>query len=49
MKTYGSGKQMREEPANLAQERTLGLYPSELLEEGEGQDLRIREFFEGLV
>ncbi len=24
-------------------------YPSELLEEGEGYDLRIRELFEGLV
>ncbi len=49
MKTHGSGEQVREEPGDLAQEGALGLHASKLLEEGEGHDLGIREFFEGFV
>ncbi len=49
MKADHPREQMREEPADLAQEATLGLHPSKLLEGGEGDDLRVREFFEGLL
>jgi hypothetical protein len=36
VKTHGFGEQMREEAGDLAQERTLGLHATKLLEEGEG-------------
>jgi hypothetical protein len=49
MKTDSSGEQVTEEAPNLAQERTLGLHASKLLEERKGHDLRVRELFEGLV
>src|ERR671938_1459687 len=49
VKTHGSGEQVREEAGNLTQERTLGLHASKLLEESEGDDLRIRELLESLV
>jgi hypothetical protein len=45
VKTHGSGEQVTEEALNLAQERTLGLDSSKLLEEREGHDLRVRELF----
>jgi hypothetical protein len=40
---------MREEPLGVAQEGALALHPSELLQKGEGDDLRVREVFEGFV
>jgi hypothetical protein len=40
---------MGEKPGGLAQERALGLYPSQLLEEREGKHLRVRKPFEGSV
>jgi len=49
MELYDSREQVREKPGDLAQEGTLGLNTPKLLEEGEGDDLRVREFFEGLV
>ena len=49
MKPRDSGKEVREEPSELAQEGAFGLRPSELPEEGEGHDFRIRELFESLV
>jgi hypothetical protein len=49
VEAYGSGEQVREEAGDLAQEETLGLHAPKLLEEGEGHDLRIGEFLEGLV
>jgi hypothetical protein len=47
VKTHGSGKQVREEADYLAQERTLRLHPTKLLEEGKRDDLRVGEFLEG--
>jgi hypothetical protein len=49
MKTHRSGEQVTEETPNLAQERTLGLNTSKLLEEGKRYDLRVRELLESLV
>src|SRR5918994_582184 len=49
VKTHSSGEQVPEEALNLAQERTLRLHASKLLEEGEAYDLRVRELLEGLV
>jgi hypothetical protein len=49
VKTHHSGEQIREEPGSLAQERALALDAPQLLKEGEGYDLRIRELLEGLV
>src|SRR5215216_7541762 len=49
MEACDPGEQVREEPGSLTQEGAFGLYPSELLKEGEGHDLRIRELFEGLI
>ena len=40
---------MREEAGDLTQEGAFGTCASKLLEEGEGYDLRVREFFEVLV
>jgi hypothetical protein len=42
-------EQVREEPLGVAQERALTFHPSKLLQEREGDDLRIRQAFEGLV
>jgi hypothetical protein len=42
-------EQVREEAFAVAQEGALALHPSELLKEGEGDHLRIREVFEGFV
>lgn len=38
---------MRKEPAHVAQEGAAGLYAPKLLEDREGQDLRVREPLEG--
>lgn len=40
---------MGEEAGSLSQERVFGLYASELLEEGEGENLRVGELLEGGV
>ena len=49
MELYDSREQVREKPGDLAQEGTLGLNTPKLLEEGEGDDLRVREPLERLV
>jgi hypothetical protein len=49
MEAYHSREQVREKPLDLAQEGALGLDTPKLLEESEGYDLRVGEFFEGLV
>jgi hypothetical protein len=49
MEAYDPREEVREEPGSLAQEGAARLHASKLLEEGEGYDLRIREFLEGLV
>ena len=46
---YYPRKQMREEPLGIPQERALALHAPKLLEEGQSDDLRIREVFEGFV
>ena len=38
---------MREEPLGLAQEGLLALHAAQLLEEGQRQDLRVREALDG--
>src|SRR4051794_12172161 len=43
------GNQVRKEPAHVPQEGALGLYAPKLLEDREGQDLRVREPLEGGV
>ena len=48
LKTHGSGEQVPEEQGNLAQERTLTLHASKLLEESEGYNLPVQELLEGL-
>ena len=40
---------MREEALGVTQEGTLRLHAPKLLEEGQSDDLRIREVFEGFV
>ena len=40
---------MREEASDLAQEGTFRFHPSKLLQEGEGDDLRVGETLEGFV
>jgi hypothetical protein len=42
-------EEVGEEAGGLAQEGAFGLYPSELLEEREGEDLRVGELLEGPV
>ena len=42
-------EQVRKEPLGVAQERAFALYPSELLEEREGDDLGVRKPLYGLV
>ena len=46
MKPNHPREQVREEPLRVAQERALALHAAKLLEEGEGQDLRVRELLE---
>jgi len=48
-KPHDSGEQMREKPFDVAQEGTLGLNSSKLLQEGEGYNLRVRELLQGFV
>ena len=40
---------MGEEPLGVAQERAFAFHASQLLEEGEGDDFRVREALEGFV
>jgi hypothetical protein len=49
VKPYNPWEQMREKPLGIAQEGTLGLYASKLLQEGESYDLRVRESLERFV
>jgi hypothetical protein len=49
MKADDPGEQVREEAGDFAQEGALGLHPSQLLKEREGEDLRVRELLEGGV
>jgi hypothetical protein len=44
-----SREQVREEPFYIPQKRAFALHASKLLEEGEGDDLRVREALYGLV
>jgi hypothetical protein len=46
---HSSWEQLREEPLEVAQKGTFALYASELLEERQGYDLRVRELLERLV
>ncbi len=43
------GEQVREEPLRVSQERAFALHAPQLLEEGQGDDLRVRESLEGFV
>jgi hypothetical protein len=47
--SYHPRKHLREEPLGIAQKRALTLYASKLLEQGEGEDFRVREPLYGLV
>ena len=47
MKAHDPREQVVEEPGSLAQEGAFGFYPSELLKEREGDDLRVRELLKG--
>jgi hypothetical protein len=49
VKPYHPGEEVAEEPLGVAQERALRLDASQLLEESEGDDLRVCKPFEGLV
>ena len=49
MKPNHTGEQVGEEPLGIAQERALALHATELLQERERDDLRVREPLEGLV
>lgn len=44
-----AGEEVGEKALGVAQERALTLRAAQLLEEGEGQDLRVRKSLEGLV
>src|SRR5215217_6801020 len=46
---YHPRKEVREEPRSVAQEGPLAFQTPELLEQGEGYDLRIRKLLEALV
>ena len=48
-KTHHSRKQVREEASRIPEERPLALDAPQLLEEREGQDLRVQELLEGFV
>src|SRR5215211_1221231 len=48
-KPYDPRKQVREEPLCVAQEGAFALHASKLLQEGEGNDLRVGELLERLV
>jgi hypothetical protein len=49
VKPYHPREQVREEPLGIAQEGMLGLHAPQLLQEGEGDDLRVREPLERFV
>jgi len=44
-----SWEQVGEEPLGVAQERAVAFYAPQLLEEGEGDDFRVREALYGFV
>jgi hypothetical protein len=43
METHNPREQVREEPLGVAQERAFAFHTPQLLEEGESDDLRVRE------
>ena len=49
MEADDAREEVREEPGGVAQEGVLALDAARLLEEREGQDLRVREALEALV
>src|SRR5215204_2218496 len=49
VKPYHPREQVREEPLGIAQEGTLGLHATKLLQVGEGDDLRVRELLKRFV
>lgn len=49
MKTENAREEVGEEASGFSQEGALGLHPSKLLEDGEGDDFRIGESLEGFV
>jgi hypothetical protein len=49
MQPHHPGEQVREEPLGVAQERAFAFHASQLLEEGEGDDFRVREALYGFV
>ena len=46
MHSHYSGEQVREEALGVSEEGPLALHAPKLLEEGEGEDLRVRELLE---
>ena len=49
MKPHHPREQVGEEPLGVAQEGAFALHAPQLLEEGEGDDFRVREALEGFV
>jgi len=49
VKPYHPWEQTREKPLGVSQEGALRLHASKLLQEGEGDDLRVREPLERLI
>ena len=49
MKPYHPWEQMREKPLGVSQEGAFALHATELLQKGEGYNLRVREPFERLI
>ncbi|HKZ26576.1 MAG TPA: hypothetical protein VJ086_01620 [Rubrobacteraceae bacterium] len=49
MKPDHAREKVGEKAGDLAQERALGLHAPQLLEEGEGDDLRVRESLESSI
>jgi hypothetical protein len=49
VKAYDPGKEVREKPFGVSQERALGLDAAQLLEERQGQNFGVREPLYGLV
>ena len=46
VKSYHPWEQMREKPLGISQEGALRLHATKLLQEGESDDLRVRELLE---
>jgi len=49
VEAHHAREQVREEPLRIPQERAFALHAPKLLEQGEGDDLRVREALYGLV